>query len=59
MTMPIAAAMPPDISAPIQASLRARACWRAPMLVPTSVVKVAPMPKLIGTSMYSSRLPMP
>ena len=51
--------MPPAIAAPVHAMRRARPYCFAPMLVPTSAVSVAPMPKLIGTSMNSSRLPIP
>ena len=56
---PKAPSAPAAIRPPIQATRTARFQSLAPAATPTSVVRPEPMPKASGTSMNSSRTPMP
>ena len=49
----------PATRLPIQAARTARRQSLAPAATPTMVVRPEPMPKASGTSMNSSRTPMP
>jgi hypothetical protein len=50
---------PSTSPAPAQVIRLARLPWRAPMFVATMAVRALPMPKAMGTRMYSRRAAMP
>ena len=56
---PQAPIAPAAVRLPIQAARTARFQSLAPAATPTRVVRPEPMPKASGTSMNSSRTPMP